>query len=154
MNNNPRVGDPLGVTKQFYQINAWLGKPNPSQRQDHLNHGIPIWKDKSVRVAHMGKLLGWREANVHVEGNLSQPLEQPGKYHELLLNVGIAGSMDAVEQPHQVGLATGKAEVAVAYIETLRYGHDRCRGHSLPFTEMAYREKPAGVILLMLVVAA
>src|SRR5207245_342089 len=133
VNKNPRVGDPLGVTKQFYQIDAGLGKPNPLQRQGHLDHGIAIWKDKGVRAAHMGELLGRCETNVNVEGNLSQPLKQPGKYNELVLYVRIPWSVDAIEQPNQVGLATGKTEVTVAQIESLGYRDDHAADIRSPF---------------------
>lgn len=127
LNKNPRVGHPPAATKQFYRIDPRFGKANSFQRQGHLNNRITIRKDKGVRAARVGKLLGWREPEVHVNGNLSQTLNEPCKYHELPLHVRIVGSTDAIEQSDQVGLATGKTEMAVAQIESLSYGHD-CRG--------------------------
>jgi hypothetical protein len=123
---NGRVGDPLSVAKQFYQVNARLGKPNSPQGQGHLNHRITIWKEEDVRVADMDELLGRCETNIDIEGDLPQTLEQSGKDDELLLHMRVTGSLNAVEQPHQVRLATGKAELTVTQIESLSDGYDDC----------------------------
>jgi len=93
------VGDPLAVTKQSYQIVAGLRKRNSMQGQGHFDDGVAVWKHQRVRVADVNKLLGRREANVHVEGNLSQALMQSREYDELPRNVTITGRSNAIEEP-------------------------------------------------------
>jgi hypothetical protein len=64
------------------------------------------------------------------------------------------------DQPDQIGLAPGKAELTITQIESLSNGHDHWRGHSLPFRDwlvaarMSFLAAVIGGMLLVIPVSA
>lgn len=119
------VGDPLAVTKQFYQLNSRRGEQTAVHRVGQLDQLVTPWEIRHMSVGGMNELPGLRNRHVEVERDATEAADQLDKDHELLLYVRVCLRTNRIEDAHQIGFLIGKTEVAVTQVKSLGKRNDR-----------------------------